>query len=128
MIRRPPRSTLFPYTTLFRSRLSHRRAVGESRADLALRGQRGDRLRGPAIPVPRRLRLRFHPRGGARQRARQAPARREHDLTAGGEEPVPVARAPLPAQGPGGLFYPADRGVVAPGTDSRDVPERGAVR
>src|SRR5258705_10250890 len=26
MIRRPPRSTLFPYTTLFRSRL-HRRAV-----------------------------------------------------------------------------------------------------
>src|SRR2546421_8125493 len=28
MIRRPPRSTLFPYTTLFRSRLRvHRRAV-----------------------------------------------------------------------------------------------------
>src|SRR2546422_6372802 len=27
MIRRPPRSTLFPYTTLFRSRLAHR-AVG----------------------------------------------------------------------------------------------------
>src|SRR2546422_2614242 len=26
MIRRPPRSTLFPYTTLFRSRLTHRRA------------------------------------------------------------------------------------------------------
>src|SRR3712207_7615161 len=25
MIRRPPRSTLFPYTTLFRSRLGHRR-------------------------------------------------------------------------------------------------------
>src|ERR1035441_479349 len=25
MIRRPPRSTLFPYTTLFRSRLAHRR-------------------------------------------------------------------------------------------------------
>src|SRR3712207_7819855 len=24
MIRRPPRSTLFPYTTLFRSRLGHR--------------------------------------------------------------------------------------------------------
>src|SRR5258708_40342921 len=29
MIRRPPRSTLFPYTTLFRSRL-HRRARGQS--------------------------------------------------------------------------------------------------
>src|SRR2546430_7516483 len=27
MIRRPPRSTLFPYTTLFRSRLSRHRAL-----------------------------------------------------------------------------------------------------
>src|SRR2546425_7099978 len=31
MIRRPPRSTLFPYTTLFRSRLLPRRAVGARR-------------------------------------------------------------------------------------------------
>src|SRR3712207_8690196 len=28
MIRRPPRSTLFPYTTLFRSRLQHARRDG----------------------------------------------------------------------------------------------------
>src|SRR2546428_7910551 len=28
MIRRPPRSTLFPYTTLFRSRSGHARRVG----------------------------------------------------------------------------------------------------
>src|SRR5205814_8033414 len=28
MLRRPPRSTLFPYTTLFRSRASHRRLAG----------------------------------------------------------------------------------------------------
>src|SRR2546426_12771882 len=28
MIRRPPRSTLFPYTTLFRSRAQHARRVG----------------------------------------------------------------------------------------------------
>src|SRR3712207_7597888 len=34
MIRRPPRSTLFPYTTLFRSRLWHER---EADAGLALR-------------------------------------------------------------------------------------------
>src|SRR3712207_8990281 len=34
MIRRPPRSTLFPYTTLFRSRLAHRR--GEHRRPLAV--------------------------------------------------------------------------------------------
>src|SRR2546430_12730369 len=40
MIRRPPRSTLFPYTTLFRSRPAYRedrRAGGASRGD----GRRG---------------------------------------------------------------------------------------
>src|SRR2546430_9775040 len=31
MIRRPPRSTLFPYTTLFRSELDVRRAVDQVR-------------------------------------------------------------------------------------------------
>src|SRR5438093_4283287 len=31
MIRRPPRSTLFPYTTLFRSRLRRRAADGRRR-------------------------------------------------------------------------------------------------
>src|SRR3712207_7452210 len=41
MIRRPPRSTLFPYTTLFRSRRGGPR-----------RGQRGGGLRGgAALPV-----------------------------------------------------------------------------
>src|SRR3712207_8133686 len=29
MIRRPPRSTLFPYTTLFRSLVAHRDPVGD---------------------------------------------------------------------------------------------------
>src|SRR2546425_4451315 len=39
MIRRPPRSTLFPYTTLFRSlHTSHRRLVGSPRAS---RGDQG---------------------------------------------------------------------------------------
>src|SRR5258707_3934314 len=32
MIRRPPRSTLFPYTTLFRSRFRHTRRVAGARA------------------------------------------------------------------------------------------------
>src|SRR2546430_10677147 len=32
MIRRPPRSTLFPYTTLFRSRCSPRRVSNRSRS------------------------------------------------------------------------------------------------
>src|SRR2546427_13013983 len=35
MIRRPPRSTLFPYTTLFRSRIS--RAVAQLEKDLGTR-------------------------------------------------------------------------------------------
>src|SRR3712207_7621768 len=34
MIRRPPRSTLFPYTTLFRSALSLDDTIGERLADL----------------------------------------------------------------------------------------------
>src|SRR5258708_30825785 len=35
MIRRPPRSTLVPYTTLFRSREArHRRGLGDLEADL----------------------------------------------------------------------------------------------
>src|SRR5258708_30817480 len=44
MIRRPPRSTLFPYTTLFRSCTAHRRATariqrdGRGRASATLRG------------------------------------------------------------------------------------------
>src|SRR5258707_10093918 len=32
MIRRPPRSTLFPYTTLFRSRIGRRRSASRSAA------------------------------------------------------------------------------------------------
>src|SRR5437899_5372616 len=49
MIRRPPRSTLFPYTTLFRSRVPARLALVERpQAD------REDRqLRGAPLPVPR---------------------------------------------------------------------------
>src|SRR3546814_16834032 len=49
MIRRPPRSTrtdtLFPYTTLFRSRLHHRRLAGVDRhRDAAFRQRRDDTL------------------------------------------------------------------------------------
>src|SRR5258708_31801589 len=40
MIRRPPRSTLFPYTTLFRSREArggrHRKGLGDAAVELAL--------------------------------------------------------------------------------------------
>src|SRR3712207_8260792 len=46
MIRRPPRSTLFPYTTLFRSRAGHEPALGASppavRQPLEEDGRRGE--------------------------------------------------------------------------------------
>src|SRR3712207_7207681 len=41
MIRRPPRSTLFPYTTLFRSAIRGRKAAGHR----GLRSGGGERLR-----------------------------------------------------------------------------------
>src|SRR3712207_6939016 len=53
MIRRPPRSTLFPYTTLFRSDEEHRARLADAGADrLALLGGH-DRLR-LRHPVPGR--------------------------------------------------------------------------
>src|SRR5690349_23957137 len=43
MIRRPPRSTLFPYTTLFRSRAVVRRGQDGDRQDHGGRHRRADR-------------------------------------------------------------------------------------
>src|SRR4051794_41401489 len=60
MIRRPPRSTLFPYTTLFRSR------SGRSRRLLR---RRGSGARGPRTTAPRRR--------GAVVRGPRAPLRSE---------------------------------------------------
>src|SRR3712207_7426390 len=45
MIRRPPRSTLFPYTTLFRSKRSERPQPGEQQTD-------ADDQRQPQRPMP----------------------------------------------------------------------------
>src|SRR3712207_8296198 len=66
MIRRPPRSTLFPYTTLFRSpgdaaRLPARRLRA---------GLRGPRVRGG----DRQDRRRLLPRGGPREAAQRGAA------------------------------------------------------
>src|SRR3989454_7301977 len=55
MIRRPPRSTLFPYTTLFRSPCSGPRgaALGEHARSLRAAGvDQGVPPRGPGISVP----------------------------------------------------------------------------
>src|SRR2546425_7343511 len=43
MIRRPPRSTLFPYTTLFRSHAGHDDAVAVAQADLVYGESMGKR-------------------------------------------------------------------------------------
>src|SRR2546426_8564047 len=50
MIRRPPRSTLFPYTTLFRSAISVRVAVRHHYAILLRWHDLGDEI---PLPVPR---------------------------------------------------------------------------
>src|SRR5258708_17956449 len=42
MIRRPPRSTLFPYTTLFRSQCLGHQGKGSRTAEIHRRGIRGD--------------------------------------------------------------------------------------
>src|SRR5258706_4051502 len=57
MIRRPPRSTLFPYTTLFRSARGARPALPAQRSQGG--GRRGD----PTRPPPRPARLRFEEEG-----------------------------------------------------------------
>src|SRR2546425_5621387 len=62
MIRRPPRSTLFPYTTLFRSLL----------------GTRRDRLLGLLVDPHHLLAARGDPRLG-----RGGPRRRDHDVIVG---------------------------------------------
>src|SRR5256885_10823527 len=54
MIRRPPRSTLFPYTTLFRSRSRSAGACGEFpavRCDRALDDHRTSAGRGGGLPA-----------------------------------------------------------------------------
>src|SRR5258707_6009756 len=48
MIRRPPRSTLFPYTTLFRSPQARRRAA--ARRDLAGAARQAAAIHGPGLP------------------------------------------------------------------------------
>src|SRR3712207_6974514 len=56
MIRRPPRSTLFPYTTLFRS-APHRRGLPRG-PRVGIEGLPGGRRRGGGVPARRRRRAR----------------------------------------------------------------------
>src|SRR3712207_8641810 len=53
MIRRPPRSTLFPYTTLFRSPVAHGSDARGWLAGTRHRGPRGPEAHGPAMDLAR---------------------------------------------------------------------------
>src|SRR5690242_21427425 len=53
MIRRPPRSTLFPYTTLFRSRRAAAAELRSARGDRGRRGRAQGEDDGPSGRPPR---------------------------------------------------------------------------
>src|SRR2546429_4919396 len=57
MIRRPPRSTLFPYTTLFRSlpRTAAKKAKEKLRAEIAQSKARLEKLKAQHHALPRRV-------------------------------------------------------------------------
>src|SRR3712207_9390160 len=89
MIRRPPRSTLFPYTTLFRSKAVGRITGGETQRDaqshlLRLR-QRGEVLEHRAAelmqPGERQLHLRLDTRDVCYAEAGCLPAGRSEEHT-----------------------------------------------
>src|SRR2546430_5225716 len=60
MIRRPPRSTLFPYTTLFRSGQHHRGRDQRHRTDPADEASAADRVGGGVVPVQDRKSTRLN--------------------------------------------------------------------
>src|SRR3712207_8911599 len=75
MIRRPPRSTLFPYTTLFRSHSrGDRRAAEGNRTD----GQAMAPGRFPGRPQLRRPDRLAHPRSRGERLPRTEPRSEEH--------------------------------------------------
>src|SRR3712207_7158356 len=77
MIRRPPRSTLFPYTTLFRSRAGRVRWHAARRLRRPAGGARPDRRRAPRRPQAGAARV--HDPGGHRP-ARKPPDRKSTRL------------------------------------------------
>src|SRR3712207_7369724 len=89
MIRRPPRSTLFPYTTLFRSHRLRRVRRGLPVVRVAVRAAARAGLRGRGV---RRVAGR---RGGGRALAPGDPRRSEENTAEIQSRPYPVCRLPL---------------------------------
>src|SRR5256885_16957034 len=104
MIRRPPRSTLFPYTTLFRS-LHHL----------------GDPLAALELPAGRLVQI-----GGELRERRQLAGLGERD----GEAPAPaffgggLGRSPPPRTGGGGGYWGAGAGGGKGRPPGRDAARR----
>src|SRR3989449_7307189 len=114
MIRRPPRSTLFPYTTLFRSfddlGARHPSVAGRESVPRPTAGGRAQRERAgaPSRPAPARRPVAFHARRKIDRRGR------------GGYRPPPRPTAsPPPRQPP-----PAAATAAPPAAPRR--PPRGA--
>src|SRR2546422_4419330 len=106
MIRRPPRSTLFPYTTLFRSPRGPVLDPGAERAEeldlaRALNGRRGSRLPARALPRPHQ----------SADRRIVAPGRAHLEEL---RLALPQGREPRPSRFPGG-----EEGRPGPGQPGR---------
>src|ERR1043166_2464778 len=107
MIRRPPRSTLFPYTTLFRSRVR----------GAAARPVHGDRLGQPDLPSQRRRGGRVVPGGDrAEERERASPAAVGHVVRESAQR-LSEERAVLPEG-----VERAYRGRLAHGAEPATIP------
>src|SRR2546427_3504804 len=80
MIRRPPRSTLFPYTTLFRSRRGAQGSRWRARTgrSLAGRGSPQGAQRGTALKFRRRLPGKRHRESGLETKFPRASRSEEH--------------------------------------------------
>src|SRR5258708_17053061 len=120
MIRRPPRSTLFPYTTLFRS---HRKIrIGGHGAEHRVGAHRGDARarvdgeRGGPVLHQRRLGT-AHVRQLTGPRVRAAPVAGHHGPGAAetaGETVAAQSALPDPAQAPVSLLAAAAAGAALP--------------
>src|SRR2546426_11720541 len=133
MIRRPPRSTLFPYTTLFRSPVRAGGGRGVRREAAPARARRA--ITGGALRAPDGARARRAPTPSPEPARAQQPAAD----AVGARRSRPVAR-PLAAAAPHLLLTPVSGGlcgavrglrarrldpVARPGTRPRDAHEAG---
>src|SRR2546430_14373843 len=108
MIRRPPRSTLFPYTTLFRS-------LGDDGAGaLHLVEPRDERDHQPDVGVRRRPQRRAHLRVEDLRLVEADPDRPPAELRGRLPRPAEPRRAPFRPPARGGGSHPAGPGTPPP--------------